>query len=297
MKVYYETTDFELRHTAVTLGKLDGLHLGHQSLIKEIREAGRSLGSETVLFSFDTSVINGQRAITTKAERVTLCEEYGIDHVIFYPVSKETMLMEPEEFIREVLVKRLGAVFLVTGEDFRFGKDRRGDVAMLQHYAKQYGYQMVVRESIRRQGVKVGSTGIKECLQAGQIGLANELLGYPYFVMGEVVRGNQIGRTMEVRTVNLLAEESKFLPCNGVDQTSVRTGDGEYRGITNIWYSPTVRSDREITEETHLFGFDQELYGKTIKVIFERFIRPEKKFNSLNDLKKQIALDISEVNL
>lgn len=297
MKIFDEITDFKINNSAVTLGKFDGLHLGHRVLIEDILDGSKKYGYKTVLFSFDTSAINGQSSITTKTERNHICMELGIEHVIYYPVNSGTMAIEPEEFIKNVLVDRLDVKRVVTGEDFRFGKKRRGDVSMLRKYSSIYGYELIVEKSVSIDGIKAGSTSIKEYIKEGRINKANEMLGYPYFIMGEVIKGNQIGRTMDARTVNIHPPDNKMLPPYGVYKTSVTVEDKKYKSITNIGLCPTVRSDSMVTAETHIFDFEKDIYGDNIKVEFEKFIRYEKKFDNIEELKRQIALDISEANL
>lgn len=297
MRVYDEIQDFCLKNTVVTLGKFDGIHLGHQKLVTEIAESRLRDGYETVLFSFDTSGINNQMSITTKKERILLCEEAGIDNVIFYPVNKSTMAIKAEDFIKDVIADRLGAKVVVTGRDFCFGSERRGNVGMLNSYAEIYGYRLVVVDSVLYQGKKVSSSNIKECIGQGKIEEANRMLGYSYFIYGNVVKGNQIGRTMNTKTVNVIPDKQKILMPNGVYKTKAVIGGETYKSITNVGLCPTVRSDRKITVETHIFDFDREIYDSDVKIEFEKFIREERKFSTLEELKRQILLDISQANL
>lgn len=297
MHVYDEIQDFYLNNTAVTLGKFDGIHLGHRRLVSEILKSRSENGYETVLFSFDTSNISKQMSITTKKERMMLCEEAGIDNVIFYPVNKDTMAMKPEIFIKDIIVKRLGAKVVVTGRDFCFGSGRSGNVEMLAEYAQRYGYRLIVVDSVMQNGEKVSSSNIKECIGQGKIEEANRMLGYSYFVYGKVVKGNQIGRTIDTKTVNVLPEKNKVLMPNGVYKTNIIIGGEKYKSITNVGECPTVRDNREITVETHVFDFDREIYDSYVKIEFEKYIREERKFLNLEDLKRQILLDISQANL
>lgn len=297
MHVYDEIQDFYLNNTAVTLGKFDGIHLGHRRLVSEILKSRSENGYETVLFSFDTSNISKQMSITTKKERMMLCEEAGIDNVIFYPVNKDTMAMKPEIFIKDIIVKQLGAKVVVTGRDFCFGSGRSGNVEMLAEYAQRYGYRLIVVDSVMQNGEKVSSSNIKECIGQGKIEEANRMLGYSYFVYGKVVKGNQIGRTIDTKTVNVLPEKNKVLMPNGVYKTNIIIGGEKYKSITNVGECPTVRDNREITVETHVFDFDREIYDSYVKIEFEKYIREERKFLNLEDLKRQILLDISQANL
>ncbi|MBQ3584289.1 MAG: bifunctional riboflavin kinase/FAD synthetase [Lachnospiraceae bacterium] len=297
MQVYNEKQDFCLKNTAVTLGKFDGVHIGHQKLISAILEEKEKNGYETVLFSFDTSVIRQQNSLTTKKERMLLGEELGIEHMILYPVNQDTMGIEPEAFIRDILVGRLGAKVVVTGKDFCFGKGRRGNVEMLQKYAEPCGYRLKVVPNVTIDGERVSSSNIKVAIREGRMEDAAFMLGHPYFVCGAVVRGNQIGRTMDARTVNVIPGENKVLMPNGVYKTGIIIDGVRYKSVTNVGFCPTVRADDRITIETNVFNFDRDIYDTEVKIEFERFMREERKFATLDELKQQILLDISQANL
>lgn len=297
MNIFDETTDFVFKNTAVTLGKFDGMHIGHRQLITRVLDEKKQYGYETILFSFDTSKMTGGKSITTKNERNLLCDEYGIDHVIYYPVNQETMSIEPEEFIEKILVGKLNVKLVVTGEDFRFGKNRRGDIGMLFQYSEKYGYELSVQKSVTLEGVRASSTRIKEYLQSGDVENAGKMLGYHYFILGDVERGQQIGRTIDARTANIIPGQDKMIPLSGVYKTAIYIDGIKYKSITNIGLCPTVRENGEITVETHIFDFDENVYGKSVKIEFEKFIRKEKKFSNIDELKNQIALDILSANL
>lgn len=297
MTVYDEKTDFKFNKSAVTLGKFDGLHLGHQELIGEVVNESRENGYESVLFSFDTSRISSQPSITTRDERCYLVEKYGIDNVIFYPVNRDTMSMEPETFIREILYKKLGAKLIVTGIDFRFGKDRKGDIETLKKYSEEYGYEVRVKDNVMVDGEKVSSTAIKKYILDGNVSQAGKMLGLDFFYMGEIVKGNQIGRTIDSRTANLIPAEEKIIPKYGVYKSETVIDGVGYKSITNIGLSPTIRSESYVTVETHILNFDHNVYGKGIVVKLKNFIREERKFANIDELKRQILLDISQANL
>ncbi|MBQ3546107.1 MAG: bifunctional riboflavin kinase/FAD synthetase [Lachnospiraceae bacterium] len=296
MHVYNEELDFKLEKSAVTLGKFDGIHLGHKKLINEIVEAKEKKGLSTVLFSFDTSGIKKIQSITTKEERELICNDLNIDNIIFFPVNPDTMSIEPEEFIEKILVKKINAKVVVTGKDFRFGKNRRGDVDMLLRFSKKCGYELKVVDNVMDGDNRVSSSNIKQLINEANITKANEMLGYSYFVYGIVERGKQIGRTIDRRTVNIIPNANKIIPPNGVYKTTISIAGKQYKSITNIGKCPTVRNDGGITIETHIFDFDEEIYDSKVKISFERFIRKERKFDSLEELRKQINLDILEAN-
>lgn len=296
MRVYNEVQDFNLKASAVTLGKFDGIHLGHKKLISETIKAKKEMGLDAVLFSFDTSGIKKIQSITTKEERELICEELDIDNIIFFPVNEDTMSIEPEEFIRKILIEKIKAKVVVTGKDFRFGKERRGNVDMLREFSKECGYKLIVVENVMDGNQRISSSNIKELIRRSEITRANEMLGYSYFVYGSVVRGKQVGRTIDRRTVNIIPKENKIIPKNGVYKTVITVGGKEYKSITNIGECPTVRDDGGITIETHIFDFNEEIYDSKVKVSFEKFIREERKFDSLEELRNQISLDIAEAN-
>ena len=281
MRVYNEVLDFNLRASAVTLGKFDGIHLGNKKLISETVKAKNEMGLDTVLFSFDTSGIKKIQSITTKEERELICAELDVDNIIFFPVNKDTMSIEPEEFIKEILIKKINAKVVVTGKDFRFGKERRGNVDMLFEFSKKCGYKLIVVDNVMDGNQRISSSNIKELIKKSDITKANEMLGYSYFVYGSVVKGKQIGRTIDRRTVNVIPKENKIIPPKGVYKTAITVAGKEYKSITNIGECPTVRDDGGITIETHIFDFDEDIYDSKVKVSFEKFIREERKFHKI----------------
>ena len=205
--------------------------------------------------------------------------------------------MKPEAFIKDIIAERLGAKIVCTGKDFCFGNGRTGDVELLEKYSDIYGYRLCVVDSVMYEGKKVSSSNIKEYIGQGNIEEANRMLGYSYFIYGKVVRGNQVGRTMDMKTVNLIPDKNKMLMPRGVYKTNITIDGQRYKSITNVGLCPTVRDDREITVETHVLNFDREIYDSYVKIEFEKFIREERKFLNLEDLKRQILLDISQANL
>lgn len=297
MRVFEDTTEFNLNNTVVTLGKFDAIHLGHQSLLEKAREEKKINGCDTVVFSFDTSGRNGQKIIHTKNERISICKKFGMDYVIFYPVNSETMSMSPEEFVDKILINKLGAKSVVTGNDFCFGKHRKGNVDTLKTYEKKGSFNVIVSEDVIVSGEKVSTTRIKECLCKGDILRVNEMLGFPYSIEGDVLEGKQLGRTIGMKTVNIIPPDEKCMPLKGVYKSKVIVDGERFKSITNVGVNPTVKDDGKLVVETHIFDFDNEIYGKRVKVELEKFIREERNFPDLESLKRQISLDISEANL
>ncbi|WP_033166648.1 bifunctional riboflavin kinase/FAD synthetase [Clostridium sp. KNHs205] len=291
-------TDFELKNSAVTLGKFDGLHSGHQLLLQKITEQKKN-GLNAVVFTFlyhPGNLLSDREMelIYTEDEKQCIIDQYGVDVMISYPFTEETRSMEPEHFIEEILVKKLDAKYIVVGSDFCFGKNRRGNTAMLAEYASKYNYKLEVITKKKNADEEISSSCIRKQISEGNMENVVKLLGRPFSVMGEVMHGRKIGRTIGFPTTNLMPDKSKLLPPDGV-YVSLTTIDGkDYPGITNIGHNPTVGTTPEKRVETFLFDYDQELYGKFIQVSLLSRTRKEETFGSLEELKAQMDIDLAD---
>lgn len=297
MKRIRQTLDFKtVRPTVITLGKFDGVHRGHTRLIRRIIEIGEKDDLETVIFTFDVApqIRLGQRSaqqLLTNGERSWRLEAEGIDLLIECPFVPEIMQMEAEEFVRSILVERLHAKALVVGPDFRFGHGRKGTLTLLAEMGKRYGFTLEVLEKVRDEDREISSTYIREELTKGHMDKAARLLGYPYYITGTVVKGQQLGRTIQFPTLNQIPAPEKLLPPFGVYASRIRVDGQEYDGITNIGMKPTVGGNF-VGAETHLFDYTGDLYGKEVCVQLYHFQRPEQKFASLDALKGQLQKDV-----
>lgn len=276
--------------TAVTVGKFDGFHLGHRSLLAAVLRE-KEKGYASCVVSFSTSVDTERSAIYTKEEQRKLCESMGIDVLAEYPLDETLREMSAEQFVAEILCGKLQAKVIVAGEDFRFGKDRKGDVSLLQALEERYGYRTVCVPKVTEAEVRISSTGVRQLLAEGNVGAANELLGHPYAVFGEVLHGKKLGRTLGFPTMNLIPPTEKLLPAYGVYVTRTKADGQWFDGITNIGLRPTVDSDEKVTVETHLFRYEGDLYGKQVEVQFLKFLRPEQKFTDVDALKSAMHKD------
>lgn len=295
MKSIWNTTEFHLHNTAVSLGKFDGFHLGHRLLIEYVTSLKkRGLTAVTFSFSVHPGLFmkqDGSGLIDTDEEKIAKAEKLGSDYLISYPFNDHVMNMEPEEFVKTVLVDKLDAKVIVVGKDYRFGKMRAGNVDVLEQLGEKYGFEVVSFDKVILDGEEVSSTRIRKALSVGQMEQAMEMLGEPYSITGEVVHGNQIGRTLGMPTANIRPGKQKLLPPNGVYATKVYVDDKSYEGITNIGYKPTVGGEKEKGVETFIFDFVGDIYGKIIKVDFYCYERGEMKFSSLDELKGQMERD------
>ncbi len=295
MQIYTTGDNIGLNGTAVTLGKFDGLHLGHQELIRRLIQEKKQSGLSPVLFSFDTAKRKGVSSLTTFRERAQLCETFGIEHMVLFPVNEQTMAMSAEDFIREILAGELGARTVVTGPDFRFGKDRKGSVDTLIRYSNRFDYSVITISSCLYKNEKISSSRIKQAMGQGNLKEAENMLGYRYFIIGTVIKGRQLGRTIGIRTLNLAVEKNKLLPLQGVYGTTAVIDGKKYKSITNIGTCPTVTDNGAVTVETHVLDFEEEVYGSEAAVYFDFYIREERKFENLEALQRQICIDIERV--
>ncbi len=299
MKYITQSMTFEIQEpTILTLGKFDGLHRGHELLFQCMaKKKQEQSGLKAVIFTFDIPpkerVQNiRMQALTTSSEKKRLFQEMGIDYVIECPFTPEVMHMEPEEFIQKIS-QNLHVKYIVVGTDFRFGHQRRGDYHMLEEYASQYGYEVTVVEKIQEKGRDISSTFVREEIMAGNVERANELLGYPFFVEGEVLHGKKMGKAiLGIPTVNLLPDSGKLLPPLGVYISEMEWKGHRYPGISNVGCKPTIHGENPVGVETHIFDFSEDIYGEQVQVSFLKHVRPEQKFDSLEALKVQMEKDI-----
>lgn len=288
----------EQRKAAVTLGKFDGLHRGHQKLVSRVKEhASKEVVS--VVFVFDMAPLY-ERLGKQKKSLMTGKERYEhldgqTDYLIDCPFTEEISGMEAETFIKEVLVDQFHAAYIAVGTDFHFGHEKRGDIHMLKQYAGIYGYELEVVDKELYQGREISSTYIKEEVRAGHMEVARELLGYPYAMSGVVEHGRKLGRKLGIPTMNITPDIGKLAPPNGVYACRVRIDGNYYQGIGNLGNKPTVDADGKLILEVNVFSFDRETYGQTIRVELLSFVRPERKFASVEELKSQMEADIAAI--
>lgn len=292
MVYFHGTTDFYIEGpTAVTLGKFDGIHRGHQKLMRRILELEKADPAiKSTAFVFNS---NKNDQLMTAAEQKSLIAEMGISNLVNCPFVPEITGMLPEEFVREVLIGKLHASHVVVGTDFRFGYKRSGDTGVLRDLQHRYGFSLDVIEKERYMDREISSTYVREALSSGDMELVRALLGRSYTVEGTVVRGRHMGTGMGMPTANLVPPEEKMLPPNGVYFSETLMDGEKYRSVTNIGYKPTIGETFKGVE-TYMFGINtkDELYGREIRVSLLHYLRPEIRFDSIDDLKQQIRTDI-----
>ena len=295
--IYYKgTKEIRLTDTVIALGKFDGLHKGHQLLFDRLKSFADD-GLKTVVFTFDfhpLSLLSGhmQQLIYTRHERRRIIESLGIDVLIEYPFTQETAHMPAEDFVRDVLVRDLGVKAIVVGDDFHFGYQRKGDVALLTKMSGAYGYSVIHCEKLCHEGREISATQIRDQIKDGALEQAKLLLGRPYSITGEVIHGKGNGSgALNMPTANLAPEKVKLLPPEGVYVSSVQLDGIRYGAVTNIGHNPTVGENIDLRVETFIMDFSGNLYGRELTVDLYKRLRGEKKFDGCESLKKQMFLD------
>lgn len=297
MEIITNTVDFYLeKETAAAIGKFDGIHVGHRRLLDEIF-ACKKEGLASCVFTFDPAPavlfgLSDGKELTTKEEKRLLFERMGVDILVEFPLTKETAAMAPEAFVYNVLAKQMNVRFLAAGSDLSFGARGAGNAALLQKMGEELGFRVKTIDKVCMEGREVSSTYVRSQVESGNMQMAEQLLGMPYLVEGQVVQGKQIGRTLGFPTVNILPCESKLLPPNGVYFSRVRFRDRLYRAISNVGCKPTVTDEKVMGVESYLYDFDENAYGERIEVYLSEFRRPERKFDSVEALKAQLEDDI-----
>jgi riboflavin kinase/FMN adenylyltransferase len=296
------------KRSVVTIGAYDGVHRGHQAVIGQVRKEAQQLGCQSVVVTFDkhpASVVRPESApklLTDLDQKLELLQQTGIDATLIVEFNRERSTEDPTLFVKRVLVDTLRARAVVVGEDFHFGFNRGGNVAMLRELGKQFDFQVEpVKLIARPDGVEepVSSTSIRRALAGGQVETATNLLGRAYEVRGVVVNGDKRGRTIGFPTANVEVPNAMCLPADGVYAGKFQCDDGSVHACAiNLGRRPTFfeHADHSLLE-AHLLDFDGDLYGQKVSVTFEHFLRSERKFDGLEAIRTQLQLDVAAARL
>lgn len=283
--------------TILTLGTFDGVHKGHQKILKKLKTEAKKDNLKSVVLTFfphPRTVLNPDfplKLINTIEERSNLFEKSGIDILITHPFDKNFSELSPDEFVKNILVDKLNIKKILIGYDHRFGKNRTAGIMDLKSFGLKYNFQVIEISVEEQNKVSISSTKIRNSVEKGNLSKAKSYLGYDFSLKGKVIKGNAIGRTLGFPTANLNIEEDyKLIPKKGVYLISTQLDNKVVFGMMNIGVKPTLDLKKE-TIEVNLFNWNKNLYGKVIKVFVMEYLRDEKKFDSLNDLKNQIELD------
>jgi len=298
LKTHFSVYKFTaLKKTIITIGTFDGVHVGHKSILDKMKNATLENLYESVVLTFfphprmvlqqDSSI----KLLNTIDEKATLLEKFGIDNLIIHPFDEAFSNLSAEEFIKEILVNKLNIHKIIIGHDHRFGKNRTANIDDLILFGKKYGFEVEQIGAKEIDEIAISSTKIRKALLEGNIKLANQYLGYPYFISGKVVEGKKIGRTIGFPTANIQINESyKLLPKNGVYIVSSKIKNIDYFGMMNIGNNPTL-GDNEQSIEIHFFDLKEDIYNENLQISFLENIRNEHKFNSITELQAQLEND------
>lgn len=283
-----------------TIGSFDGVHLGHQAILRQLIDVAQQHRLPAVAIVFEPQpheFFSGNKAparLMRLREKVQALLAFGVNRVLCLQFNQGLRLLSADAFIEKVLVNGLGVKHLVVGDDFRFGCDRRGDFALLQRAGAAFGFDVSDSVTLSIEGERVSSTRIRQLLEMGEFGAAEKLLGHPYIINGRVAYGKQLGRQLGVPTANLHLRRYRS-PLHGVFAVSATFRDGSvHQGVANIGVRPTVNGVSKPLLEVHLFDFSRMVYGEMLDVSFHKKLRDEKKFASLDELRAQLQTDIEQ---
>jgi len=305
LKVHTDIDHFEpIKKAFVTTGTFDGVHLGHRVILKKIIQQAKEEGGESVLLTFyphprmvlfpdDTKL----KLLTTQPEKIKLLESIGLDHLIIQKFSPEFSRITAYDYVKDILVGKIGIHKLIIGYDHQFGRNREGSIEQLKEFTPIFNFEIEEIPAQDIDEVKISSTKIRQALLKGDIQTADLYLGYPYCLSGEVVKGNQLGRKLGFKTANIHVSNShKLIPGNGVYAVNVVLNEKEHQGMMNIGRRPTVDNpDAGISLEVHIFDFNEDIYNKIITVMFLKRMRDEVKFASTDELAAQLHEDKTKI--
>ncbi len=297
MQIIRDTSEFvSPGETAVSIGKFDGIHLGHRRLLEELLDQ-KEKGLLAVVFTFDPypDVFFGygpSQMLTTREEKREIFEKMGIDILVEFPFNAESAATPSRDFVKRFLCSHLRARFIAAGPDLSFGDRGSGNFDLLEEMAPEYGFRAKKIEKVVMDENIISSTLIRRLVKTGEVTTAARYLGEPYMVRGQIVHGRALGRRIGIPTLNQIPPQDKLLPPFGVYYSDVLIGGRKYCGMTNIGIKPTVSDDRRITVETYLYDFSGDIYGETATVRLLTHRRPEMKFSSIDELRSTMEQDI-----
>ena len=302
MRIFRDLKDLaEFNNSVVTIGTFDGVHLGHQKILKKLQDEASSINGESLLFTFyphPRMVVfpdsHNLKLIQTIDEKIESLEKFGLDNLIIYPFTKDFSRLTAFEFVRDILVNKLKVKKLVIGYDHQFGRNREGDIEFLKESANIFDFEVIEISAEEIHEVNVSSTKIRKSILDGNIEKANDFLGTPFQIEGGVIKGKMLGREIGFPTLNLeLSNTHKIMPRDGVYAVEVLFKENQFFGMMNIGVNPTVMNEsvQQKKHEVHVFDFDQEIYGEFVTILFHQFIRKEKSFDNLEELKLQLQTD------
>lgn len=303
MNIHNSIADYKpIKKSILTLGTFDGVHKGHQAILKKISETAKERNLTSIVLTFfphprlviNSNTDNSLKLLNTIEEKSQLIQQLGIDHFIVHPFTTEFSNLSPEDFVKTILIDQLNIDTIIIGHDHRFGKNRAANFEDLVQLGKKYTFNVLEIPAQLVEEIAVSSTKIRNAILHNQIELANDYLGYNFSITGKVVKGNQIGRTINFPTANIaIEEEYKLIPNKGVYFVNIIYNNKKLDGMLNIGNRPTLEN-QTLSIEVNIFDFKDDIYEKSITIEFLKFHRKEQKFLSLEELKNQLYKDKEE---
>jgi riboflavin kinase/FMN adenylyltransferase len=298
LKLFESINEFQsTKKTILTLGTFDGVHIGHKKILERLTQNTENGKYESLVLTFfphPRMVLQEKseiKLLNTIPEKSKLLEKSGIENLVIHPFNESFSRLTAEEFVHSILVNQFHIQKIIIGHDHRFGRNRTANIDNLIAFGAEYGFEVEQISAQEIQDVSVSSTKIRKALLDGNMSLANEYLGYAYFLTGEVVKGKQLGRTIGFPTANIqIKEDYKLIPKNGVYAVKAFIGQKEVFGMMNIGFNPTVNGQKQ-TIEVNLFDFDADIYGEKLEISLLKYLREEQKFGSVDLLKEQLNQD------
>ena len=304
MNVYYGLDNLpSFKNAVLTIGTYDGVHFGHQQIIKRINDLAKVTDGESILLTFDPHprlILHPDdptlKLISTIDEKIDLLRSLGLQNIVIAEFSKEFASTPAQEYVEKVLIQNFHPKYICVGYDHRFGKDRKGDIHLLRELSAQYGYKVEELPAQTVDEISVSSTKVRNDLLKGKIKEANQLLAHPFSMRGKVIHGDKIGRVLGFPTANIqISNSHKLIPASGVYAVKVKIEDRIYKGALSIGYRETVFDNSHLTTEVFILDFDADLYDKEIEFIFVEYLRPQIKYENWDLLKAQIEEDVKNV--
>ncbi|MDI9320510.1 MAG: bifunctional riboflavin kinase/FAD synthetase [Phycisphaerales bacterium] len=304
MKVYYGTDALpQWKNVVLTIGTFDGVHQGHKSILESVVREAKGISGTSILITFDPHPRKlifpnkSLKLLSTLEEKLGLIAEAGIDVTVVVPFTMAFAARSAQDYIQDFLLRLFRPKLIVIGYDHHFGHDRTGDINMLQYYTDQHHYAVKEISAQLIADAAVSSTQVRKAIQSGDISIANRMLGWDYSIKGRVVYGTQLGRTIGYPTANIAhIDEDKILPKQGVYAVRVKLSGQLYGAMLNIGINPSITHDNQLKIEVHIFNFNQDIYNQEISIQFIERLRDEQKFNTLDGLKEQLAIDQKKAN-
>ena len=304
MQIHYGLDKLpSFKNAVLTIGTYDGVHFGHQQIIKRLNDIAQEIDGESILLTFDPHprlVLHPNddklKLISTIDEKEELLETFGLNHLVIAEFSKDFASMEASEYVDKILIQNFHPTKIVIGYDHHFGKDRKGNIDLLRQLSTKFNYEVEEISAQTLDEIKVSSTKVRNFLLDGNIKEANKLLAHPFLIKGKVIHGDKIGRVLGFPTANIeISNPHKLIPASGVYAVKIKIQHQFYKGALSIGYRETVFDNSKLTIEVFVLDFDSDLYNQSLDIVFVDYLRPQIKYENWDLLKVQIEKDVVAV--